>query len=203
MTYNNITEINTKLNPMGIKGKKYIPVNERVKGFRMLYPEGCIITTLEKFEDGVIIFKTSVYKSGERTIDNLLGTGWAMETIGSSNVNRFSALENCESSSIGRAIATATGLGIDTSIASYEEVANAKLMEEGNLLATPTEKAGLIATIRAKCTEDGMTAKEINQKVEDKTNEILELVGFDRKKQPEGMTAKQYGKAMSILNGGI
>lgn len=203
MTYDNIMEINTKLNPMDIKGKKYIPVNERVKGFRMLYPEGCIITTLEKFEDGIIIFKTSVYKSGERTIDNLLGTGWAMETIGSSNINRFSALENCESSSIGRAIATATGLGIDTSIASYEEVANAKLMEEGNLLATPTEKAGLIATIRAKCTEDGMTAKEINQKVEDKTNEILELVGFDRKKQPEGMTAKQYGKAMSILNGGI
>lgn len=188
MTYDNIAEINTRLKTMDIKGKKYIPVNERVKGFRMLYPEGCIITTLEKFEDGVIIFKTSVYKSGERTIDNLLGTGWAMETIGSSSINRFSALENCESSSIGRAIATATGLGIDTSIASYEEVANAKLMEEGNLLATPSEKAGLIASCNAK----GMDI-----------DEMLKLVGFDREKQPEGMTAKQYGKAMSILNGGI
>lgn len=202
MTYENIMEVNSKLKTMDIKGKKYIPVNERLKGFRMLYPEGCIITTLEKYEDGVIIYKAAVYKSGERTIDTLLATGWAMETIGSSNINRFSALENCESSAIGRALGIC-GIGIDTSVASYEEVANANLNEEGNKLATPIEKAGLMATIRAKCTEDGMSTEEINRKVESKTNEILELVGFDRKKQPEGMTAKQYGKAMSILNGGI
>lgn len=188
MTYEDIKKVNALLTPMDIKGKKYIPVNERVKGFRMLYPEGCILTTLEKYEEGVIVFKASVYKSGERILDNLLGTGWASETIGSSNINRFSALENCESSAIGRAIGISTGIGIDTSIASYEEVTNAKLNEEANLLATPTEKAGLIATCRAK----GMEVEE-----------MLKLVGFDSAKQPEGMTAKQYGKAMSILNGGI
>lgn len=187
MTYEDIMEVNSKLKTMDIKGKKYIPVNERLKGFRMLYPEGCIITTLEKYEDGVIIFKAAVYGSGERTIDTLLATGWAMETIGSSNINRFSALENCESSAIGRALGIC-GIGIDTSVASYEEVANANLNEEGNKLATPIEKAGLMASCNAK----GMDI-----------NELLKLVGFDREKQPEGMTAKQYGKAMSILNGGI
>ena len=62
------------------------------------------------------------------------------------------------------------------------------MFQEGNKLATPIEKAGLMATCNAK----GMDI-----------NELLKLVGFDHSKQPEGMTAKQYGKAMSILNGGI
>ena len=57
-----------------------------------------------------------------------------------------------------------------------------------NKLATPTEKAGLIASARARGIE---------------VTELLKMVGFDGEKQPEGMTAKQYGKAMNILNGGI
>lgn len=187
MTYEDIKKVNASLNAMDIKGKKYVPVNERVKGFRMLFPEGSIVTTLEKFEDGTIIYKATAFKNGQRNFDNLLSTGWAMETIGSSNINRFSALENCESSAVGRCLGY-LGIGIDTSIASFEEVTNAKLNEDGNQLATPTEKAGLIATCRSKGME---------------IDELLKLVGFDREKNPEGMTAKQYGKAMSILNGGI
>lgn len=187
MTYEDIKKVNASLEAMDIKGKKYVPVNERVKGFRKLFPEGCIITTLEKYVDGVIVFKATAYRDGARNFDSLLATGWAMETIGSSNINRFSALENCESSAVGRCLGYA-GIGIDTSIASFEEVTNAKLNEDGNQLATPTEKAGLIATCRSKGME---------------VDELLKLVGFDRATQPEGMTAKQYGKAMSILNGGI
>ena len=30
---------------------------------------------------------------------------------------------------------------------------------------------------------------------------VLEAAGFDRNKQPEGMTQEQYGKAMNYLNG--
>jgi hypothetical protein len=181
MTYEDIKKINALLNTMDIKGKKYIPVNERVKAFRMLVPDGTIETELFSSADNIII-KAKIIVNGV-----LLATGYAEEIRGSSNINRTSAVENCETSAVGRALGF-LGIGIDTSIASYEEVTNAQLFQEGNKLATPIEKAGLIASARSKGME---------------IDELLKLVGFDRDKQPEGMTAKQYGKAMSILNGGI
>lgn len=187
MTFERLQEVNATLRPMDIKGKKYIPVNERVKAFKMLYPDGCIETELVKFEDGIIIMRARVFGQFEDLPHMELATGYAMETVGSSNINRFSALENCETSAVGRALGF-LGIGVDTSIASYEEVTNAQMNEEGNKLATPAEKAGLIATARSKGIE---------------VEELLKMVGFDRAKQPEGMTAKQYGKAMSILSGGI
>ena len=195
MTYEELTKVNSQLKTMDIKGKKYVPVNERIKAFRMLYPEGKIKTELVKYDDGIVIMKAEVY--GMRTVAeeedftegfcDLLASGYAKEVEGSSNINRTSALENAETSAVGRALGM-LGIGIDTSVASFEEVTNAQLNQEANALATPIEKAGLLASCKAR----GMDI-----------NELLKLVGFDREKQPEGMTAKQYGKAMSILNGGI
>lgn len=181
MNYEDIKKANASLTPMDIKGKKYVPVNERVKAFRMLVPEGTIETELLN-SDEYIIVKAKIFVNGE-----LKATGYAEEKRGSTNINRVSAVENCETSAVGRALGF-FGIGIETSIASYEEVTNAKLNEEANKLATPTEKAGLIASARAKGIE---------------VEELLKMVGFERDKQPEGLTAKQYGKAMSILNGGI
>ena len=183
MTFNDLKEVNAKLSAMDIKGKKYISVNERVKAFRMLYPEGQIITELVKYEDAQVIMRALISDGVGKT----LATGYAKEIEGSTNINRTSAIENCETSAVGRALGF-LGIGIDTSIASYEEVTNAQLQTEGNQLATPSEKAGLIASARAKGIE---------------VEELLKMVGFDRAKQPEGMTAKQYGKAMNILTGGI
>ena len=182
MKYEDIKKVNALLSAMDIKGKKYIPVNERVKAFRMLCPDGSIETELIKYDDANIIMRAVIKVNGE-----IISTGYAKEVEGSSNINRTSALENAETSAVGRALGF-FGIGIDTSIASYEEVTNAQMFQEGNKLATPTEKAGLIAT----CNSKGMDV-----------NELLKLVGFDSAKQPEGMTAKQYGKAMSILNGGF
>ena len=181
MTYEEIKKINASLKPMDIKGKKYIPVNERVKAFRILVPDGTIETELINSGD-YIIFKAKIFVNGD-----LKATGYAEEIRGSSSINRTSALENAETSAVGRALGF-IGIGIDTSIASFEEVNNAQMFNEANKLATPTEKAGLIATARARGIE---------------VEELLKMVGFDREKQPEGMTAKQYGKAMNILNGGI
>lgn len=182
MTFEELKKVNAELKATDIKGKKYIPVNERVKAFRMLYPEGSIFTRLEKYEDGIIIMRAEAV-----TEKGLSATGWAMEREGTSNINRFSALENCETSAVGRALGF-LGIGIDTSIASFEEVTNAQLYADGNQLATIVEKKGLIASAEAKGVD---------------VEELLKMVGFDRAKQPEGMTAKQYGKAMNILTGGI
>lgn len=183
MTYEDLKKVNTQLNTMDIKGKKYVPVNERVKAFRMLYPDGAIVTELVKYEDGVVIMKATAFDGDGK----ILATDYAKEVEGSSNINRTSCVENASTSATGRALGL-LGIGIDTSVASFEEVTNAQMFNEANKLATPTEKAGLIATARARGIE---------------VEELLKMVGFDREKQPEGMTAKQYGKAMSILNGGI
>jgi hypothetical protein len=73
-------------------------------------------------ENGVCVFKASVFDNDEDTL--LLGTGHAYEKESSSFINKTSYIENCETSAVGRALAMA-GFGIDTSIASAEEVGNA------------------------------------------------------------------------------
>ena len=104
-----------------IKGKDYIEVNERVKQFHIDYPNGSITTELIEMTDRFIT-KTTVIpdvKNADRKF-----TGIAYEKEDSTFINKTSALENCETSSCGRALGM-LGIGIDTSIASYNEVANA------------------------------------------------------------------------------
>lgn len=180
MTYNDIEKANAEIKTLPLGKKEYAEVAERVKAFRKLYPEGRILTEIVKNEDGVIIMRAMVSTEDCK----MLATGYAQEKEGTSNINRFSALENCETSAVGRALGF-LGLTGGGSIASYEEVSNAKLKQEGNKLATSTEKAGLIASARAK---------NLN------VDEIIKAVGFDRDKQPEGITAEQYGRAMKIIN---
>ena len=111
---------------INIKGKDYIEVNERIKEFHNLYPNGSIETELIEMTDRFIT-KTNVIpdvKNSERKF-----TGIAYEKEDSSFINKTSALENCETSSVGRALGM-LGIGIDTSVASYDEVANAIEQQE-------------------------------------------------------------------------
>lgn len=102
-----------------IKGTDYITVNERVKEFRRLYPQGQILTQIMANADGQVLFQAKV------TVDGvLLATGHAYEKEGSSFINKTSYIENCETSAIGRALGL-VGIGIDTSLASADEVQNA------------------------------------------------------------------------------
>jgi len=104
-----------------IKGKDYIEVNERVKQFHIDYPNGSITTELIEMTDRFIT-KTTVIpdvKNPDRKF-----TGLAYEKEDSTFINKTSALENAETSSVGRSLGFLS-IGIDTSIASYDEVANA------------------------------------------------------------------------------
>jgi hypothetical protein len=121
-TFEEICKANETIKTTDIKGKAYAEVNQRIKAFRMVYPNGSIATELLSNENGVCVFKASVYDNEEDTL--LLGTGHAYEKESSSFINKTSYIENCETSAVGRALAMA-GFGIDTSIASAEEVGNA------------------------------------------------------------------------------
>ena len=108
-----------KLKTIDIKGKEYVEVNERIKYFRENYPSGQIITDMLSNYNGVCIFKATVI------VDEVIrATGHAYEKEDSNFINKTSYIENCETSAVGRALGI-FGIGVDTSIASAEEVLNA------------------------------------------------------------------------------
>lgn len=81
---------------INIKGTDYIPVNERIKEFWRLYPNGRINTILLSVEDGRCIFKAEVFKDKEN--NNPDATGYAYEVEGSTFINKTSFIENAETS---------------------------------------------------------------------------------------------------------
>lgn len=120
LTYKELEQVNKTIKTTDIKGKQYAEVPQRVKAFRMLYPAGRISTNILSIENGVVIMQATV-SDGE---GNVLATGYAYEKEGSTFINKTSYIENAETSAVGRALGFA-GFGIDTSIASAEEVTNA------------------------------------------------------------------------------
>lgn len=129
MTFEELAKANATIKTVSIKGKQYAEVKERIRVFRMLFPNGTISTELISLEDGICIFKaTAMNEDGQ-----ILATGHAYEKQGSSPINATSFIENCESSAVGRCLGL-LGCGIDTSIASYEEVSNA--IEQQNQKST-------------------------------------------------------------------
>ena len=105
---------------INIKGKEYIEVNERLKHFRANYKDHSLVSeVLDKTEDSILIKATILDKEGRA-----IATGLAEEEKGSTFINKTSYVENCETSAWGRALAN-FGIGLDTSIASADEVKNA------------------------------------------------------------------------------
>lgn len=104
---------------VNIHGKEYETVASRVQRFRNEYKSDLsIVTDIISADDKTVVMKASILQ-GEKVI----ATGHAEENRASSSINRTSALENCETSAIGRALA-AFGLA-GTEFASADEVAQA------------------------------------------------------------------------------
>jgi hypothetical protein len=125
MKYLDIAIANEKIKTMDIKGKEYAEVNERIKAFRSICPNGSIATNIESLKDGVVVMSCEVRNEDGK----LLSKAYAYEKEDSSFINKTSFIENCCTSATGRALGY-LGIGIDTSVASYEEVANAIANQE-------------------------------------------------------------------------
>lgn len=124
ITYQDIVDACKDISTTNIKGKEYAQVNQRVIAFRKLFPDGFVTSRMVSNEDGVCVFDAEVgyyTESGERVV---LASGSAYEREQSSYINKTSYIENCQTSAVGRALGFA-GFGIDTSIASSEEMVNA------------------------------------------------------------------------------
>ncbi len=113
---------NYKFKTTNIRGKQYVEVNERIKFFRQeeQYKNWSLITEFTVLDEAQCVCKASIVDADNR----IISVGHAHEVQGSSNINKTSYVENCETSAIGRALAM-LGIGIDTSIASANEVSDA------------------------------------------------------------------------------
>lgn len=129
ITYEDLKKANDSIVTTDIKGKDYAEVNQRIKAFRMVYPTGFIRTEVLSNENGICVFSAQVGYHGENGVKVLLGTGTAYEKENSTFINKTSYIENCETSAVGRALGMA-GFGIDTSVASYEEVQTAIINQQ-------------------------------------------------------------------------
>ena len=118
---------NYKFKTTNIRGKQYVEVNERIKFFRQeeQYKHWSLITEFPVLDSEQCVCKASMADTEHR----IIATGHAHEVQGSSNINKTSYVENCETSAIGRALAM-LGIGIDTSIASANEVSDAIAKQE-------------------------------------------------------------------------
>lgn len=136
MSYLDIAIANEQIKPTTIKGKEYSEVNQRIKAFRINHPYGSIATKIESLQDGVVVMSCEV----KDELGNLLGKAYAYEKEDSNFINQTSFIENCCTSATGRALGYA-GYGIDVSVASAEEVANAINNQE------PTKEEALEYTL--------------------------------------------------------
>lgn len=104
--------------PVKIHNKDYYTVAERVKSFREMDQEYQLSTELVS-NTNYVVMKATISDNQ----NNVISTGFAEEERGSTNINTTSALENAETSAVGRALAFFGLAG--TEIASADEVANA------------------------------------------------------------------------------
>lgn len=160
MNYENVTfkqlqEANETIKTTNIKGKEYAEVNQRIKAFRMVYPAGFIRTAILSNADGVCVMQAEVGFD-----DTILGTGTAYEVKDATNINRTSYIENCETSAVGRALGMA-GFGIDTSVASAEEVTNAIAQQEVEAAASKTIDDAKVAALMSKLKDNDIPVAKV------------------------------------------
>ena len=135
--------------PVKIHGKDYKTCAERLATFHERFKDNkkSIITEIIQFKDGIVVIKAAV------KVDEDVYVGHAYEEIGSTQINTTSALENCETSALARALKFCLGdVDISNEIASAEEVATAINKQEGGYkMKTPDgEKRQMIGEATEK-----------------------------------------------------
>lgn len=114
-----------EMKTINIKGKEYVTVNERIKAFRNTYKDYSLVTDIIEISDNHCVMKASILDPQGKVV----ATGYARETVSKSPINKFSFVENSETSAWGRALGN-FGIGVDTAICSAEELLQKISQEE-------------------------------------------------------------------------
>lgn len=163
---------------ISIKGKEYVPVTERVKEFHRVYPDYKLLTDIVHFDENSVIMVAKIYDQDGKLVAN----GHAQEDRNASNINKTSYVENCETSAVGRAIGM-LGIGIDASMASADEVANAVDRQEA-----------LKQKVNKNC------ISSLKMLAEEKGSDFSSILSYYDLDKVEDMTMEQWQSAMQLLN---
>lgn len=108
-----------------IQGKDYVLVADRILFFNEEYPNGSIKTEYTEQDDRVT-FRATVIPDTTKPERVFIAHSQAVWGVGM--VNKTSALENAETSAVGRSLAM-MGIGVIESIASVDEIHKSKQTE--------------------------------------------------------------------------
>ena len=181
--------------PVLIHGKEYRTVAERVADIHNVNKNKglSIETDLVSLNDGVVIFKATI------TTPSGIFNGYAYEREGSSQINKTSALENCETSSIGRALAAA-GFG-GTEYASANEVQNAINQQSNDTFKNTTSIAPkpLTKLYKEKVT-DLNTHKDHPSLSKDQRTKVTTFVGNTLSMRDKDTIDKYHDNVMNLVS---
>tara|TARA_X000001382_G_scaffold127289_1_gene114958 strand:+ start:1431 stop:2129 length:699 start_codon:yes stop_codon:yes gene_type:complete len=139
------------LNTVNLKGKEYSMVASRLEIFRKHFGFRYGIVEEILVDDGKrVLMQTRIYDRDKPEIP--IGVGHAEEIRGSSLVNKTSAVENCSTSSLGRALAAAAALH-GGEMASVNEIEKAQNNEKNINEKKPKEEKKLTLDETIKKTE--------------------------------------------------
>ena len=160
-----------KLKTIDIQGKPYVEVSERINHFRNSSEfKGWGMETMIESQNDKNITMRCVIKNQEGSI---ISSGIAQEVAGSSFINKGSHVENCETSAVGRALGN-LGIGTETSVASYDEVSNAKLNQTKVIPINKPKWNDSHYEPAVKKLQDGKTSIELLEKALDIPTPILD-----------------------------
>ena len=183
MEYSRIKEVNERLKPMlierktkgGVVSKEYNTVDQRIQGFRELYPDGSIQTEIINLTETLCVIKATAYDDTGKVI----ATGHAQEIKEASYINETSYVENCETSAIGRCLGV-IGIGITEGIASVEEM---EAQKEAEKKRAEMSKIKALNELRTMYEQNG--GKEWDKWIKEVA--------------PDGMTNEIYAKELARL----
>lgn len=158
-----------KMQTINIKGKDYVPVNERLKAFRSekIYEGWALQTVVHELTPDYCTMEARVTDKDGRLVANGFAREYRQQA--GSMVNATSYVENCETSAWGRALGN-LGIGIDNSICSAQELLFALNQQQTpqkpqNLAQGASKSAG--GTIAQQGKKNAADAKSAPNKGED------------------------------------
>lgn len=174
-----------------IHGKEYETVASRVKKLRTEHGlEIGITTEIISIDDEVVVMKATLSLHG-----SVIATGHAEERRTASTINRTSAVENCETSAIGRALAGAGYLG--TEFATADEVAQA-ISQQADLPLTKPNTPITVKQIQLLGSKLKWAHMAVGNPVhnDDIVNELATLLG----KEPTQLLKNEMDGALAVVD---
>lgn len=149
---------------INIKGNAYVLVSDRINFFNETYKNGCIQTKMLSETDAEMVVIYAKVIPDIATPDRFF-TGLSQAKWGDGMVNKTSAIENAETSAVGRALGM-MGIGVIDSVASADEMSKAGVSNQSYAskppeddLVVPCKSCGSSTTYREGTTKTGKPYK--------------------------------------------